>query len=149
MAIAGEVFGNTFGIGSRNHLPRKSMPRKVLESGNIINVVKVSDLWDVANFKELVSNQRVDLLFEELSQTLTVRVKYIDAKAEDEIVSRLLRFPPIPPYKIARDHPPLHERRKAIPIDTSFVYNNKYFKVTMSDGIIVGAACIDDGEQLH
>jgi hypothetical protein len=38
MNIARDVFGNTFGIGTRNLPPRKGMPRKVLQMGNILDI---------------------------------------------------------------------------------------------------------------
>ena len=46
-------------------------------------------------------------------------------------------------------HPQPQRVRKAIPIDTTFVFNDKYFIVNMSDGVMVRAVCVDDGEELR
>ncbi len=148
MNIARDVFGNTFGIGTRNLPPRKGMPRKVLQMGNIMNVVNASDFIGEPNVKELIPNQRIDLLYEEIARTLTIRVKYSDCRAEDAMVARMLDFA-IPAPQNAMLHPQPKRVRKAIPIDTTFVFNDKYFIVNMSDGVMVRAVCVDDGEELR
>jgi len=40
-------------------------------------------------------------------------------------------------------------RVRAVPKDTVFLYNEKFFTVTESDGRVVHATCDDDGEQIH
>jgi hypothetical protein len=93
MATARALFGITFGIGTRNIPPRKGLPRKVLEVGNIINLVMLSEA-DTApegrqKVKEFISGQRIDLVYEEATRVLTVRITYCDQKAEAKIVSEI------------------------------------------------------------
>lgn len=56
IARACQLLGNTFGKGSRNHPPKKDDPPKVLEVGNVCNIVSVGEEPDVSllQFKELI-----------------------------------------------------------------------------------------------
>jgi hypothetical protein len=93
MATARQLLGTTFGIGTRNIPPRKGLPKKVMEVGNIVNVVNVSEFNPPNRFKEFIPDQRIDLVYEEASRSLSVRVVYSDFKAEHEIISNILKFP--------------------------------------------------------
>jgi hypothetical protein len=69
MAAACGIFGTTFDIGTCNIHPRKGLPWKVLEMGNIINLVKLSEP-EIApkgrqKVQEFISGQRIDLVYEE------------------------------------------------------------------------------------
>jgi hypothetical protein len=71
-----EIFGFTFGIGSKNIPPRKGAPRKVLEPGHKINLVNPTDFMGVQqqqqqNLEEFIASERVDLVYEELCKTLS------------------------------------------------------------------------------
>jgi len=93
MATARQLLGTTFGIGTRNIPPRKGLPKKVMEVGNIVNVVNVSEFNPPNRFKEFIPDQRIDLVYEEASRSLSVRVVYSDFKAEHKIISNILKFP--------------------------------------------------------
>jgi hypothetical protein len=152
MQTARGIFGTTFGIGTRNIPPRKGNPRKVLEVGNIINLVELTEPEPEPprkkKFKEFISNQRIDLLFEEATRMLTVRITYSDLKAEAPIVSDILGFPRVDVTPTS-NNPARHARRvEAVPNDTLFLYNDKLFTVTDSDGDRVYAICAEDGEQI-
>ncbi len=82
MNAAREVFGNTLGVGSRNPPPRKGAQRKVLEQGNIINLVDVP-IAMAEDFNVTVSGQRIDFIYEELTRNLSIRVKYCATLAQD------------------------------------------------------------------
>ena len=56
LSAAREVFGQTFGLGSRNHPSRKGAPRKVLEASNIINLVNPSEDAIEGRFIEFISS---------------------------------------------------------------------------------------------
>ncbi len=151
METARELFGITFGIGTRNIPPRKGLPRKVLELGNIVNLVNVSEQEIVAEgrkVKVFIGKQRIDLVYEEATRTLTVRIMYRDEKAEAPIVSAILGFPMINVTPPACN--PEHRARgvRTVPVDTVFLYNEKFFTVTYSNGTRVNATCYDDGEDI-
>jgi len=151
METARELFGITFGIGTRNIPPRKGLPRKVLEVGNIVNLVNVSEQEIVAEgrkVKELIGKQRIDLVYEEATRTLTVRIMYRDEKAEAPIVSAILGFPMINVTPPARNPEHRARRVRTVPVDTVFLYNEKFFTVTYSNGTRVNATCYDDGEDI-
>jgi hypothetical protein len=57
MKIAREVFGTTFGVGARNLPPCKGYPQKILEIGNIMNLINVSEGAVALSFKELIKEQ--------------------------------------------------------------------------------------------
>jgi hypothetical protein len=57
----------------------------------------------------------------------------------------------IPPCKVlpTDGNPPRRIWKvKPVPCDTSFIYNDKYFIVTQSDGRRVFTVCTNDGEQI-
>jgi len=148
MNVARDIFGNTFAIGTRNHPPHKDMPRKVLEAGHVMNVVNVFDYIGEPMSKELIHFQRIDLLYEQVMRILTIRVKYSACNAEDAIVSRILGFAlAVPQNTIVHNRP--QRVRKKIPVDTTFVFNDKYYMVNMSDGLVVSALCVDDGDEIR
>jgi hypothetical protein len=93
IATARSLFGTTFGIGTWNIPPCKGMPRKVLEVGNIVNIVQPSAEEVTDKFKEFTSDQRIDLVYEEACQSLAIRIIYSDVRAESEIVNDTLKFP--------------------------------------------------------
>jgi hypothetical protein len=62
MTKARELFGTTFGIENHNMPTCKGLPRRVLEVGNIVNVVEPSELGPSTKFKEFIINQRLDLV---------------------------------------------------------------------------------------
>jgi hypothetical protein len=149
IAAAREVFGYTFGVGSRNLPPRKGTLRKVLEHGNIVNVVNVHTAQTNEEFKEKVAHQRIDFVFEEFSRTLSIWIKYSDVLAESGIDAEVLHFPrPLPQPETIQ--PPARSRRRAraIAIGTSFVHNGKLFIVARSDGLVVTATCVVSVEEL-
>jgi len=125
MKIAHEVFGTTFGVGTRNLPPCKGYPRKILERGNIMNLVNISEGAVTLSFKELIKEQRIDFLYEELTRSLTIQVKYSDVKAEDDIIQRTLNFPFLPMENNRQN--PQNRRRQRIPIDTNFVFNEVFY----------------------
>lgn len=142
---AREVFGYTFGVGSRNVPPRKGAPKKVLESGNKINLVDVPVVQDYETFKEQVSSERIDLVYEELTRSLSIRIKYSAFLAENPKVTEVLHFPQ-PPVHRAETIPVRSRRRpKAIATGTSFVHNGELFVVSASDGVTVTASCAARG----
>jgi hypothetical protein len=83
MKISREVFGTTFGVGTKILPPCKGYPQKILEYMNLVNV---SEGAVALSFKELIKEQRIDFLYEELTRSLTIQVKYSDVKAEDDII---------------------------------------------------------------
>jgi hypothetical protein len=150
LSVAREVFGRTFGIGTRNLPPRKGAPRKVLEVGNKINLVNTSVLLNQQVFCEHIASERIDLVYEELTRTLSIRIKYSSVLAEDPRVSEVLHF--VQPLQQPEPDPPRIRplrRPRGIAVGTSFVHNGKLFTVTASDGIIVNAVCAVDGEVLN
>jgi hypothetical protein len=74
MKISHEVFGTTFGVGTKILPPCKGYPQKILEIGNIMNLVNVSEGAVALSFKELIKEQRIDFLYEELTRSLTIQV---------------------------------------------------------------------------
>jgi hypothetical protein len=128
----------------------------VLEEGHKVNVMQLSPIAEADHNKEIVSNQRIDFLYEELNKMLTIRIKYSDVSSEAPIVSQILRFPihaRSPP--VHRDSPearviiPPTRRVRIIPVGTEFVHENKYYRVTMSDGVATSSICLDDGVELR
>ncbi len=65
LATAQDLFGITLGIGTQNIPPHKDLWIKVLEVGNIINIIKPSDKNFTRKFKELIPHQKTDLLYKE------------------------------------------------------------------------------------
>lgn len=148
MAVARDLFGRTFGIGSRNIPPRKGFPKKVLEVGITINIIDTSSPNRYNKFKEFICDQRIDLVFEEFSRRLIIRVVYSDVKAETPIVADVLKFPRVlqPPVEPIDNNPPQRIRKvKAVPCNTTFIYNDKMYTVTQSDGRRAFALCDDGG----
>jgi hypothetical protein len=111
LATARDLFGITFGIGMRNIPPRKGLPRKQLEVGNIINIIQPSDENCGRKFKEFIRHQRIDLVYEEACRNLTIRVVYSDVKAESEVVKETLRFPHAIQVTPAEDDRPQRVRK--------------------------------------
>jgi len=150
LSAAREVFGQTFGLGSRNHPPRKGAPRKVLEAGNIINLVNPSENAVEGCFVEFISSERIDMVYEEFTRTMSLCVKYSSVLAEDNRVSQCLHFvqPLNPVVPNAPHNRPLRQVR-TIAIGTSFVLNYKLFHVSASNGEIVTAVYAVDGEVVH
>ena len=150
IATARSLFGTTFGIGTRNIPPRKGMARKVLEVGYIVNIVQPIAEEENGKFKEFTIHQRIDLVYEEVCRCLTIRIVYSDMRAESEIVSDTLKFPRLRVEVTPGDDnlPRRCRRIKPVPCDTSFIYNDKFFSVTQSDGMRVFAVCVDDGEEV-
>ncbi len=65
---------------------------------------------------------------------------------EAKIVSDILGFPRIDVTPTPRIPARPERRVKKVPMETIFLYNDKFFTVTNSDGSRVYAACADDGE---
>lgn len=63
LSVSQKVFGHTFGIGTRNHPPRKAAPRKLVEVGNKINLVNTSVLQNQQVFCEHIASERMDLVY--------------------------------------------------------------------------------------
>jgi hypothetical protein len=150
IAAARSVFGNTFGIGSRNDPPRRGAKKKVLEAGNKINLVNVGVVALVGRdaVKEFIPYQRIDLVYEVATRLLSIRVKYIDLLAEDSIVATVLKFPrqlSQQPQQLPRQR----QRERAIVQGTSFVYNGELFSVFRSDGVSVSARNRSSSEVLN
>jgi hypothetical protein len=147
---AREVFGYSFGIGTRNYPPRKGAPHKVLELGNKINFVKVSAVQHGDTFHESIPSERIDLVYEELTRNLSIRVKYRSTLAESPEVSQILRFAQPLVHQPEIDPLPVHPRRRvrAIALGTSFLYNDKLVRVVTSDGNSVSAISEVDGEEI-
>ncbi len=60
LATAQDLFGITLGIGTRNIPPHKDLWIKLLEVGNIINIIKPSDKNFTRKFKELINPSSKD-----------------------------------------------------------------------------------------
>jgi (2Fe-2S) ferredoxin len=151
LSAARLVFGQTFGIGSRNHPPRKGAPRKVLEVGNVINFVNPSaDLME-RRFAEFITSERIDMVYEEFTRTLSIRVKYSSVLAEDCRVSEVLKFAPQPIRNVERNLRGSRSLRRvrALAEGTTFVLNNKVFRVTSSIGEVVTAISAVDDEEIN
>jgi hypothetical protein len=150
VATARGLFGITFGIGSRNVPPRKGRPRKVLEMGDIVNIVQPPAEVVTGKFKEFTSEQRIDFVYEESCRSLSIRIVYSDVRAESDIVSATLKFPTLRVEGTPLDDNPPQRRRKVkpVPCATTFIHNDKFFSVTQSDGTRVFAVCDDNGEEL-
>jgi hypothetical protein len=146
--VARDIFGRSFGIGSRNTPPRKGFPRKVLEVGNIVNIVIPSPNNNAEKFKEITSRQRIDLVYNALERRLTIRVAYSDVKAEDAIVADILKFPRLAQNDIAEPNRRIRKVRP-VPCGTSFTHNDKMYTVSHSDGQRVVAVGDGDGEELY
>jgi len=102
------------------------------------------------NIKAFVSHQRIDLVYEETLRIFSIWIKYSDEKAEAQIVSEVFGFPRIDVTPDANNTARRASMRvRAVPKDTVFLYNEKFFTVTESDGRVVHATCDDDGEQIH
>jgi hypothetical protein len=96
-------------------------------------------------FMKQVNSERIDLVYEELTRSLSIRIKYGVFLTENPKITKVLHFP----------HPLLHQaetiqshsrrRAKAIATGTSFVYNGKLFVVSASDGVTVSATCAARG----
>jgi hypothetical protein len=151
MNAARKVFGNTFGLGSRNNPPRKGAPRKVLEVGNKVNLVDVPTTFNQEEFVEKVPAERIELVYEELTRSKSLRVKYSGVLAQNPKIGEILHFSQPLSRSEESKQPPIRPLRRvrAIPLGTSFVYNGKLFSVTASDGKIVYAICTADREALN
>jgi hypothetical protein len=126
---AREVFGYTFGVGSRNFPPRKGAPKKVLEAGNKVSLVDVPIMHGHETFKEKVPNERIDLAYEGLTRSLSIRIKYSGFLAENPRITEVLHFPQ-PVVRQAETIPVCPRiRAKAIATGTSFVYNGEQLLV--------------------
>jgi hypothetical protein len=149
MAKARERFGTIFGIGAHNMPPCKGLQRRVLEVGNIVNVVEPSELERSAKIKEFIINQRIDLVYKKATRSLTTRITFSDLKAEAAAFSEILRFPQVDVTPVPCDRAPRHVRRvRAVPCETVFICHGKYFTVTESDGRRAFAVSANDREQL-
>ncbi len=149
MATARDLFGNTFGMGSHNLPPHKGLPRKLLVVGNIINLVNPSAQNATNKVKEFISDQRIDLVYEEMTRILTILFAYSAVKSEEAVVSEVLSFAQPPQMPNDNNWPQRVRRVKAVPCDTIFTYNGKCFMLrTQSDGRRAFAVCVTDGEQL-
>ncbi len=64
----------------------------MLEVGNVINLVNPSaDLMERC-FAEFITSERIDMVYEEFTRTLSIPVKYSSVLAEDNRVSEYLNF---------------------------------------------------------
>ncbi len=61
--------------------------------GNKVNLVNVSQVEQNEVVLENISAERIDLVYEELSQTLSIRIKYSAVLAETPLVSQISHFP--------------------------------------------------------
>ena len=150
MAVARQLFGNTFGVGSRNIPPRKGLPKKTLEEGNTVNlVIRIPSAPTIDNkVREFISDQRIDLVYEEATHILSIRVVYSNVKVEAAVVSEVLKFPQLAQTPVDNNPTRRIRKVKAVPCDTIFTYNERCYTVTQSDGRRVFAVCADDGEEI-
>jgi hypothetical protein len=123
----------------------------VLEVGHIINFVNVSEVPNQQRFAEYISNERIDMVYEELTRSLSIRVKYSSLLAEDRRVLEVLHFAPQPIHNV---QPNLRGSRslrrvRALAEGTTFVVNNKVFRVTSTIGEVVTAISAVDDEEIN
>lgn len=93
------LFGLTFGIGVRNRAPNKGDPSVSLHHADIVNVADVaSNLYDNIAIigpdrrREFTYDQGIDFIFEQVTRTLKIRVRYSKVDAQREIVASTLRL---------------------------------------------------------
>ncbi len=150
LSAAQAVFGQTFGIGSRNHPPRKGAPRKVLEVCNVINLVNPSEDSMERCYTDFIGSERIGMVYEEFTRTKSLHVKYSSVLAEDNRVSEYLHFVQPLRHVIPDVHRNSRLRRvRPIADGTSFVFNYKLFCVLSSNGEIVTAISAVDGEEVN
>jgi hypothetical protein len=150
---AREIFGSTFGIGSQNHAPRKGYGCRVLQVGDVVNIVKLPAevmINPTENFKEFIPAERIELVYEEVSRTLSIRAKYGRVLVEDPNVSAALGFnqPLIRPQNTNPDVQQQLRREQLICVGTTFIRDRMYLKVLRSEGGLVTAVCEDTGKHV-
>ncbi len=134
-----------FGIGTCNIPPCKGLCRKLLEDGNIVNIVEVLEGNDEPNMKQYISNQRIDLVFDDVARSLTVRIVYIEKRAQDPHVSQILGFPIMNRSPEEADQRRRQRRKvRPVPLNTLFYHEDKYFTVMHSDGTRVFSVSNDN-----
>jgi hypothetical protein len=133
MDRARQIFGTTFGIGSRNSPPLKGQEPRTLQHGDIVNLVNMNcmenlQLSQAAKFKEFTAAQGVELVFEAAKRVLSIRVKYSRVMADDAMVGHLLKLTPQPSSNVASNI-----RRRIIKVGTNFLLNGSLVVVISSD----------------
>ncbi len=99
LSTARDLFGLTFGIGVRNRAPCKGEAPVTLHYGDVVNLVDVSanfhdNVFHVApnRLTEFTSDQGIDFIFEQLTQTMKIRVRYCSKDAHLPVVLSSLRL---------------------------------------------------------
>jgi hypothetical protein len=84
-----------------------------------------------------------DFVFEQLTRTLSIWIKYEGILAENPLVFQALHFgnPPAEPVAIGPPSVRARTGRRGIVIGTSFVHDGNLFVVVASDGSRVTASC--------
>jgi hypothetical protein len=84
-----------------------------------------------------------DFVFEQLTRTLSIWIKYEGILAENPLVFQALHFGNPPAEPVAFGPPSVRARtgRRGIVIGTSFVHDGNLFVVVASDGSRVTASC--------
>ena len=112
---------------------QKNDPPNVLEVSNVCNFVAVGEEPDVASrqFKEFVSAQRIDFMYDEQNRSLSVSVKYRRVPAEDPSIASALGFV-VPGRKTLNAGAGQRRIRRAaaIAIGTTFVKDGELFRVS-------------------
>jgi hypothetical protein len=89
---ARHVFGITFGIGCRNLPPAKGESERKLLHGDVVNIIDVEanvvQPLHQDTFKEFVSLQGIELVFQPETRVLSIRVRYCRTNAESFVVKR-------------------------------------------------------------
>jgi hypothetical protein len=93
MNCARNLFGLTFGLGSRNRAPKKGDSAVRLHHGDIVNVVAVEDRNAAADrFVEFVGSQGIDFIFDRRSRTVKIRARYSSCLAQNNNIRELLHL---------------------------------------------------------
>jgi hypothetical protein len=92
MNWARNLFGLTFGIGSRNRAPKKGDDPVTLHFGDIVNLALVRDRFVLRDrFRDFVGSQGIDFIFDKNARTLKIRARYSPCLAQSNDVAITLR----------------------------------------------------------
>jgi hypothetical protein len=80
-------------------------------------------------------------MFEQITRTLSIRVKYSAILAESSVVAEVLHFPNplLRPEAISAPISSRSRRIRAIALGTSFIHDSELIRVSESDGLTVTA----------
>jgi len=145
MERAHEVFGLTFGVGCRNEAPLKGHARRVLLQGDSVNVVNVHSAENSivqCRFKEFISAERIDFVYEPLKRLVSVRAKYLHVMAENAVVTNILKL------CTSRVPNPTATRKRPINVGTNFLFQGNLVVVVKCDGTHTTVRSINDVQDI-